>query len=59
LEIEREMSKKAFDKIAEGLREALAVARNQASPADLHQSAPETVPMPPSEPVKDRGPSLT
>ncbi len=30
------MSKKAFDKIAEGLNEALAVARGQAKPAHLH-----------------------
>ena len=30
------MSKKSFDKIAEGLREALAVARHEAKPAHLH-----------------------
>jgi putative transcriptional regulator len=30
------MSKKAFDKIAEGLKEALAVVRGEASPAKLH-----------------------
>lgn len=30
------MSKKAFDKIAEGLREAIAVARNERAPAKLH-----------------------
>jgi putative transcriptional regulator len=30
------MSKAAFDKIAEGLTEALAVARGQAEPAGLH-----------------------
>lgn len=30
------MSKKAFDKIADGLREALAVARGQAKPARLY-----------------------
>ncbi|MBB3900115.1 helix-turn-helix domain-containing protein [Roseococcus suduntuyensis] len=30
------MSKKAFGKIAEGLREALAVARHETSPARLH-----------------------
>lgn len=33
------MSKKAFDKIAEGLNEALAVARGQAEPARLHVPA--------------------
>jgi len=33
------MSKKAFDKIAEGLNEALAVARGQAMPAHLHVPA--------------------
>lgn len=30
------MTKKAFDKIAEGLTEAIAVARGEASPAKLH-----------------------
>jgi putative transcriptional regulator len=30
------MSKKAFDKIAEGLAEALAIARGDAKPAKLH-----------------------
>jgi putative transcriptional regulator len=30
------MSKKAFDRIAEGLREALSVARGEAKPAKLH-----------------------
>lgn len=30
------MSKKAFDKIAEGLQEAIAVARGEAKPARLH-----------------------
>jgi putative transcriptional regulator len=30
------MSKKAFDKIAEGLTEALAIARGKAKPAKLH-----------------------
>lgn len=30
------MSKKAFDKIAEGLTEALAIARGEAKPAKLH-----------------------
>jgi putative transcriptional regulator len=30
------MSKKAFDKIAEGLTEALAIARGEAKPARLH-----------------------
>jgi putative transcriptional regulator len=30
------MSKKAFDKIAEGLNEALAIARGEAKPARLH-----------------------
>lgn len=30
------MSKKAFDKISEGLTEALAVARGEAEPAKLH-----------------------
>jgi putative transcriptional regulator len=30
------MAKKAFDQIAEGLREALAIARGQAKPAKLH-----------------------
>jgi putative transcriptional regulator len=30
------MSKKAFDKIADGLKEALAVVRGEASPAKLH-----------------------
>ena len=30
------MSKKAFDKIAEGLNEALAIARGEAKPAKLH-----------------------
>jgi putative transcriptional regulator len=33
------MSKKAFDKIAEGLREALAVARHEVSAARLHVPA--------------------
>jgi putative transcriptional regulator len=30
------MAKRAFDQIAEGLREALAIARGQAKPARLH-----------------------
>ena len=30
------MSKRAFDKIAEGLTEALAIARGEAKPAKLH-----------------------
>jgi putative transcriptional regulator len=30
------MSKKAFDKIAEGLREALSIARGEAKPSKLH-----------------------
>jgi putative transcriptional regulator len=30
------MTKKAFDQIAEGLREALAIARGQTKPAKLH-----------------------
>jgi putative transcriptional regulator len=30
------MSKKAFDKIAEGLREALSIARGEAKPSRLH-----------------------
>ena len=30
------MSTKAFDKIAEGLNEALAIARGEAKPAKLH-----------------------
>ena len=30
------MSKKAFDKIAEGLNEALCIARGEAKPAKLH-----------------------
>lgn len=33
------MGKKAFDKIAEGLNEALAVARGEAKPARLHVPA--------------------
>lgn len=33
------MSKKAFDKIAEGLTEALAIARHEAKPARLHVPA--------------------
>ena len=33
------MSKKAFEKIAEGLTEALAIARGQAKPARLHVPA--------------------
>jgi putative transcriptional regulator len=33
------MSKKAFDKIAEGLREALAIARDEAKPARLYVPA--------------------
>jgi len=33
------MTKKAFDKIAEGLREALAVAQGTAEPAKLHVPA--------------------
>lgn len=33
------MSKKAFDRIAEGLNEALAVARGQAEPARMHVPA--------------------
>ncbi|MCM5554518.1 DNA-binding transcriptional regulator [Pleomorphomonas sp. NRK KF1] len=33
------MSKKAFDKISEGLTEALAIARGEASPAKLHVPA--------------------
>jgi putative transcriptional regulator len=33
------MSKKAFDKIAEGLNEALAIARGEAKPAKLHVPA--------------------
>ena len=33
------MSKKAFDKIAKGLNEALAVARGEAKPAKLHVPA--------------------
>jgi putative transcriptional regulator len=33
------MSKKAFDRIAEGLNEALAVARGQKKPAKLHVPA--------------------
>jgi hypothetical protein len=33
------MSKKAFDKIMEGLNEALAVARGEATPAKLHVPA--------------------
>ncbi len=33
------MSKKAFDKIAEGLREAAAIARGEAEPAQLHVPA--------------------
>ncbi len=33
------MSKKAFDKIAEGLNEALAIARHEAKPARLHVPA--------------------
>ena len=30
------MSKKAFDKIAEGLNQALSIARGEAKPAKLH-----------------------
>jgi putative transcriptional regulator len=33
---QEDMSKKAFDKIMEGLNEALAVARGEAKPAKLH-----------------------
>ena len=33
------MSKKAFDKIAEGLREAVAIAKGEAKPAALHVPA--------------------
>jgi len=33
------MSKKAFDKIAEGLNEALAIARGEVKPAKLHVPA--------------------
>ena len=33
------MSKKAFDKIAEGLNEALSIARGEAMPAKLHVPA--------------------
>jgi putative transcriptional regulator len=33
------MSKKAFDKIAEGLTEAIAIARGEAKPAKLHVPA--------------------
>jgi putative transcriptional regulator len=33
------MTKRAFDKIAEGLREAIAVARGEAEPARLHVPA--------------------
>ena len=33
------MSKKAFDKIAEGLTEAIAIARNDAAPARMHVPA--------------------
>jgi hypothetical protein len=35
------MSKKAFDKIAEGLTEALAIARGGKKPAKLHPPHPE------------------
>lgn len=33
------MSKRAFDKIAEGLNEAIAIARNEARPARMHVPA--------------------
>lgn len=33
------MTKKAFDKIAEGLNEAIAIARDEAKPAKLHVPA--------------------
>lgn len=33
------MSKKAFDKIAEGLTEAIAIARNESAPARMHVPA--------------------
>jgi hypothetical protein len=36
---QREMTSKAFDKIAEGLNEALAIARGTAAPARLHVPA--------------------
>jgi len=47
------MSKKAFDKIAEGLREALSVARGEAKPARLH-ILPDNAPLHVIGVIRDR-----